>query len=119
MNLSYSTELHERYLRLTVTGAWDLIETLKMIEVVRAECESAQRDRALVDLRALHGALSNDERLWAGKQAALALGPDLRLALLDHAERINAVAQRAAVQRGAQLYVCASEADALAWLLDA
>jgi hypothetical protein len=118
MNLPYTTELHERYLRLTVTGAWDLIETLKMIEVVRAECESAGRDRALVDLRALRGTLSDAERLWAGKQAALALGPDLRLALLDHAERINAVAERAAVQRGAQLYVCASEADALAWLLE-
>jgi hypothetical protein len=117
MNPSYKTELHEHYLKLTVHGAWDLFDTLRMIETVRAEGEAAGRDRVLVDLRALEGALSDADRLWAGKQAALALGPGLRLALLDHAERINQIAEHAAVQRGAQLCVCASEGDALAWLL--
>jgi hypothetical protein len=35
----------------------------------------------------------------------------------DHAERINRVAQNAAVARGAQLRVAPTEQEAVAWLL--
>jgi hypothetical protein len=117
MNLSYTSEIHEGYVKLVLTGEWELIEILKMIGVVRAESEAAHRDRVLVDVRDVGGQIPDVERFETGKQVALALGPSVKVAVIGRPERINRVTENAAIQRGGRMLVASTEEDALAWLL--
>jgi hypothetical protein len=116
MGLSVSSEIRERYLKLTVTGEWELLEILKFIETARAACQSAQRNKVLIDLRGVEGERPNEDRLWVGKQTALALGRDMRIAVVEQADRINKLAENTAVSRGAHLFVAPTEQEAIAWL---
>jgi hypothetical protein len=116
MSLTVVTETHERYIKLIVTGQWELMEMLKLIGVIQTMNQSEQRDRVLIDLRGVEGERPDADRVWAGKQAALALRHGVKVAIVDHAERINKVAENTAVARGAQLFVAPTEQEAVAWL---
>lgn len=117
MSLSVVTETHERYIKLTVTGRWELLEILKLIAVIQTTNQAEQRDRVLIDLRGVEGERPDADRIWAGKQAALATRQGVKIAIVDHAERINKLAENAAVARGAQLFVAPTEHEAVAWLV--
>lgn len=116
MSLTIRSEIHARYLKLTVTGEWELLEVLKLIATAGAMCQSAQRSRVLVDMRGVEGEPSDADRIWAGKQTALALGREMKVAVVTRAERINKLAENTAVSRGARLLVAPTEQEAVAWL---
>jgi hypothetical protein len=116
MSLSVSSEVYDRYVKITVTGEWELLEVLKLIGTVRAMCQSAQRSNVLVDMCGVEGDPSDPDRFWAGKQTALALGHEVKVAIVSRAERINKLAQNAAVDRGAHLIVVPTEQEAVVWL---
>jgi hypothetical protein len=117
MSLSFTSETREGYVKVVLTGQWDLMDILRMIGVVRAETAASHRNRVLVDVRDVDGAMPDDERFWVGKQAALALGPEIKLAVIGRPERINRVTEMAATERGGQLQVFPTEEDAVAWLM--
>jgi hypothetical protein len=116
MGLSVNSEVHEHYLKLTVIGQWELREILKFIETVRVACQSAQRNKVLIDVRGVEGERPDEDRLWAGRQTALALSREVKVAVVEQADRINRLAEDAAVSRGARLLVAPTEQEAVAWL---
>jgi len=115
MNLSVTSETYDRYLKVTVTGQWQLDDVLELIQVIKAEAERAGRERVLVDLRGVDGRPSQMDRFFAGKQVAEDLGK-FRIAVVSRPEYINKFAENTAVNRGARFAVMPSEEEAINWL---
>lgn len=105
------------HLLVRLHGVWDVNAVLAASKDIAVRIDATPHRRALIDLLAMTGDLSMEERYRLG----LSLGP-----IYSHAQKIAAVqavrpdngyVAKAANLRGAALVVFSHREDALAWLL--
>ncbi len=106
------------YLRVTMHGVFAAAELVRFIHRVRAESDGVGRRRILIDAHELGGTLTEAERFQGGLQIAEVFGGRKKLAWVMPAAQITKLGEMAAVNRGAEFLVTASEEEALAWLLE-
>jgi len=82
VDLAFTTEPHDHYLKMTVTGHWKLPDIMELIEIIKAAAEQAGNDRVLVDLRGVEGRPKEMDRFYADERAAKVFGFKLKVAVV-------------------------------------
>lgn len=106
------------YLRVTTKGVFAADELVHFINRVRAEADGVGLRHILIDSRELGGTLTEADRFQGGLHIAEVFGGRKKLAWVMPAGQITKLGEMAAVNRGAEFFVTASEPEALVWLLE-
>ncbi|HMT09535.1 MAG TPA: hypothetical protein PKA82_16155 [Pyrinomonadaceae bacterium] len=116
MSLQVVTTINEKILTLKVTGEYSIAEMLKLVDLVRTECDNRDLAMALVDCREMIGTMTEAERFAGGQRVAEILGSDIKAALLMPQGQVTKLGEMTAVNRGARFLVTDSEDEARDWL---
>lgn len=110
--------VEDGFLRVTTRGEFAFDELFGFIGRVKAEAETADRDRILVDSSKIEGMLTEADRFQGGQKVAEVFAGEMKVVWIMPADQITKLGEMAAVNRGAEFRVTASEEEALKWLLD-
>jgi hypothetical protein len=115
---SYDTEVREnpRYLHVIACGDYRFEHSQNLISFVRDEALKRRQQLVLVDLLGVPQPIPDYERFELGSLAAQELR-ELKLAVVDLTEAPDKFAELVAANRGANIRIFTTEADALSWLL--
>ena len=116
--VKYETEVHDRYVRINVTGQYDFDEMMDLVEPFRDATVNAGRTRLLVDCSRLPGNVSVPDKFFIGEKIAKTFRSEIKCALIMPTGTITRLGEMVAVNRGASFLVTDSETEALTWLLD-
>ncbi len=117
MEVDMAFEERGSYLFVRAQGPSDLESVRKGLIMIRDKALEAGLRRVLVDARGVDAPAREFDRYLVGEAAAEVLRARFKVAFLYKAEKINKFAENTAVNRGANILVCADEAEALDWLL--
>jgi hypothetical protein len=104
------------YLLVEAGGTYSLKYMLATIHEVAEHCRRENLNKVLVDLRTMQGNPNIFERYLLGIEIVRAWGQGIRAAIVVRAEITNRMTENTAVNRGAQIRVKTSTAEALQWL---
>lgn len=107
-----------KYLKLKATGDHSADEMFAFIENIKAEAVRLRKNRVLVDSFGYSSLMTEADKFVLGRHLATVFGPQLRVAIMLPAEHISKLGEMTAVNRGADLLVTSSEAEAIRWLLE-
>jgi hypothetical protein len=105
------------YTRITLSGKTTRNRRLRLLDRIIAETTSRGIDRVLVDSLKTTGDISTVERYEFGQEAARVLGGLSKVAIILVRDRADRFAETVAQNRGANIAVFTTEADALEWLV--
>ncbi|MBK6751699.1 MAG: hypothetical protein KA956_06875 [Pyrinomonadaceae bacterium] len=106
------------FLRVTTRGEFALDELFGFIGRVKAEAEAADRDRIMIDSSEIEGILTEADRFQGGQKVAEVFAGEMKVVWIMPADQITKLGEMAAVNRGADFLVTASQDEALKWLLE-
>ena len=119
MSLEFVGNVEPEFLRVTASGDYSLDSMFDFIDQVKAEADTAQRSRALIDCRLVVGSMTDAERFFGGQRIAEVFGPRLRAAVVMPEGQVTKLGEIAAVNRGARFFGTTDETEAITWLMDA
>lgn len=119
MGFQVVTSVEADYLRLIVDDVFSLEKMLNFIEYARGEADRTKRAKVLIDCRSLHGSMSEADRFQGGQHFANVFGPRIKTAVIMPEGEVTKLGEMTARNRGANLLVTESVAEAEAWLLAA
>lgn len=105
------------YLGFVVSGEWVLEHVFELIDVVAAETMRRQRNRVLVDIRAVSGTPTDMDRYKWAVRASEVIGGRIRAAVLGRTNQLNKFGENTAVNRGGDVLTETDPEAALRWLL--
>jgi hypothetical protein len=105
-----------RYLHVTARGDYRFEHSQQLISFVRDEARRRRQHLALVDLAGVPQPVPDYERFELGSLAAQELR-GVKLAVADLTEARDRFAELVAANRGADIRIFTTEADAVSWLL--
>ena len=116
MNLKI--EPRPEYLLATLSGPFDLPQSLNAIREIFAACGSHGLRKILFDMRTVEGNLNLMDRFDLGRGAAELQRVPLRVAVLAREDQVwpDRFAETVANNRGLVTKVTTDQAEALAWL---
>jgi hypothetical protein len=112
-----SFEVADDYLRVTLAGSYPSGTIRDVLLAIRSKAEECARTQVLVDAWSLSPPSMDFERFVLGETAAEIFRSRYRVAVVYRPELINKFAENVARNRGASVFVAASEAEALEWLM--
>lgn len=116
MSLSVVTKVENQTVVLTVTGAYSIEEMLKLVDIVKAECEANEIYLARVDCSEMTGTMTEAERFAGGQRVAEVFGSDIKCVLIMPVGQVTKLGELAAVNRGARFLVTDDREEATQWL---
>ena len=116
---TYDTEVRDnaRYLHVIARGDYRFEHSQQLISLVRDEARRRQQHLVLVDLVGVPQPIPDHERFELGSLVAQELR-GVKVAVVDLTEAPDKFAELVAANRGADMRIFTTEADALSWLLD-
>lgn len=104
------------YLHVENFETYSLKYFLTSIQEIGEHCKRESLDKALIDLRDIHGPISILDRYELGKEIARVIGPKIKVAVVAQMNLINYLMENSAVNRGAKIRVFTEIKKALEWL---
>lgn len=104
------------HLVVRLGGEYELLATAEVLQDIRVRAQQTPHTRILIDARELSSPAIEFSRFLAGVSFAKHF-PLLRVAVLSKQKAADTLLENAAVNRGAQVYVCDDTEEALHWLL--
>lgn len=116
--MSYTITVEDRpeYLKLTAVGEHSAAEMYAFIDEIKAEAVRNDSKRVLVDSFKYSTLMTEADKFALGSHLAKTFGPQLKVAIMLPAEHISKLGELTAKNRGANLLVTSSKAEAIAWL---
>ncbi len=115
---SLSVITKKEYLVITIKGAYDYWECLHYPLKILKECQKRNRNKAVVDLRALNtGAVTFIELFFLGEKIAHTLGNKIIMALIWKKDPHSDFLADVATNRSARLNIFDTVKGAESWLL--
>jgi hypothetical protein len=105
------------YLLVRTRGVLDPAAVREALGFIQEKAQQTGYTRILIDGMDFTPPRNDIDRFLIGESIAELLGSPLKMAAIVPAQFINKLAENTAVNRGADLYICGSEAEALRWLL--
>jgi hypothetical protein len=105
------------FIRVTISGPTSSTRRLRLIGRIAAEIKSRGVSSVLVDSLGSTGEISTVDRFEFGKEAARLLGAGTKVAIILVRARADRFAETVARNRGGNIGIFTSEADALDWLV--
>ena len=116
MPMTWTIEDASDHLVIRAEGEWHSQSILEMIDAAARGVKESGHSRLLIDVRAVHGHLAENDRYLAGVRIADRLR-HLRVAMLVNENlHVNRRGLNAALRRGAQLFGTTDFEEALQWL---
>jgi hypothetical protein len=100
-----------------VSGVWVLEHVFELIDTVAAETMRRQRNRVLVDIRAVSGTPTDMDRYRWAVRASEVIGGRIRAAVLGRTNQLNKFGENTAVNRGGDVLIETDPQAAMDWLL--
>jgi hypothetical protein len=116
MSYQVSYETRDQYLLVRVSGPYDPVGARETMKIVREKATREGFTRILLDALEVGAPATELDRYAMGEAFAAMFPPPFRIAVLYRATR-DTFAQNTAVIRGADLFICSEESEALPWLL--
>ncbi len=116
MDYQISYEAHEQYLLVRISGPYDPVRGGTLMKSVRETALQGRFSRILLDVSTVPAPPSEIDRYQMGMVFADLFPPPFKIAVLFTAVR-DKFLENTAVIRGADMFVCADEAEAVTWLL--
>jgi hypothetical protein len=117
MEISFQKE--GNYLLVKAQGVLNPDTVREGLEDLRERAMQAGVTRILINAKEVIAPKIEFHRYLFGESMAKLLPPPLKVAVLYKAELITKFSENTAVNRGADLYICSNEIEALEWLLGA
>jgi hypothetical protein len=105
------------FIRITLSGSTNRVRRLRLLDRIFAETAARGVHRVLVDSLTTTGEISTVERYEFGEEAARVLGSSTKVAIVIERARADRFAETVARNRGGNIGIFTSEADALEWLV--
>lgn len=116
LNTKISTEVFDKYIKITVTGDNTFAEMKEIMTAIRNLAEENNRKKILIDAVNTPDVQSM-QRFQIGEMGIEIIGRHYKIAVIFNRELIDKFMETVVVNRGGQIRVVGSEPEALDWLL--
>jgi hypothetical protein len=117
MSLTCEVEVDVGCLKMRVHGTYTSREEIfRVMDQLKKEAAATHCRLAILNLIGAHGRTSDIDKFYLGEYAAHSFRGKVKVAVVFPAEGITKFGENVAVNRGAQLAVLGTEAEAMSWL---